>query len=358
MMNTYLVSFSVISAVISILLLSRLAVFMGLVDVPDKRKAHVGHIPVIGGLAIVVAIPIIFTVFNFHWPFNQAITLLALVLFLSGLIDDKVALTPKFRIIVQITVALLTVFVGDLHLYYFGDIFGFDDFYLGFWGEFLSILAIVTAINAFNMIDGIDGLLAMLLINVFVAMLFVDQSLSQFYIVCICQLLVFLLFNLGIVSRKGYCRKVFMGDAGSMLFGYLVVCLLIDKSQHPAIEMRPVTVLWIIAVPLMDLVAIVIRRSRKKQSIMKADRDHLHHIFIRMGFSARGALIVIVFISALLCAIGLLSEYYQIPEALMFYSFIAVFACYLYFILHAWRFIRLVNWLKEKRVGVDAKDNA
>jgi UDP-GlcNAc:undecaprenyl-phosphate GlcNAc-1-phosphate transferase len=357
-MATYLASFSVISAVVSIMLLSRLAMFIGLVDVPDSRKSHVGHIPVIGGLAIVVSMFITLLMFNFNWPFNKTLTMLALVLFLSGLIDDKIALTPKFRITVQIVVALLTVFVGDLHLYYFGDIFGFDDFYLGFWGEVLSILAIVTAINAFNMIDGIDGLLAMLLINVFVTMAIVDQSLTAFYLVCLCQLLVFVLFNLGIASSKDGCRKIFMGDAGSMLFGYFVVCLLIDKSQHPGIEIRPVTVLWIIAVPLMDLVAIVIRRSRKKQPIMKADRGHLHHIFIRMGFSDRQALVIIVAIAVFFSTVGLLSEHYQVPEALMFYGFLSIFAFYLYFILHAWRFVTMVNWFKARKGATDVKDNA
>jgi UDP-GlcNAc:undecaprenyl-phosphate GlcNAc-1-phosphate transferase len=348
-MSLYLVVFSVVSAVVSLLLLSRLAAFAGLVDIPDSRKAHIGHIPIVGGLAIVAALTVTLAVVDFAWPFNQALSLLALVLFLSGLIDDRFSLTPKLRIMIQLLVAVLTVFVGDLHLYFFGDIFGLGDFYLGFWGEILTVLAIVTAINAFNMIDGIDGLLAMLLVVVFSAMLMVDPFLFEFYLVCIAVLLVFLVFNLGLIRGAKGNGKVFMGDAGSMLFGYLVVCLLIDKSQHPGLQIRPVTVLWFIAIPLMDLVAIVIRRSRKKQPIMKADRDHLHHIFIRMGFSDRSALVFIILIAMLFAAVGLVSEMMRIDEAVMFTSFLTIFAVYLYFILHAWRFVRLFNVLKHRR---------
>lgn len=347
-MSMYLVITSVIFALVSIMSLVKLAPVTGLVDIPDSRKSHAGRIPVVGGLAIAISMGLVVYFTSLEWPFSAAISWLGLVLFLSGLIDDRVALAPKLRFVVQVVVAVLTVFVGDLHLYFFGDIFFVGDFYLGFWGELLTVLAIVTAINAFNMIDGIDGLLAMLLINVFAAMLITDPGLYQFYVVMIAMLCVFLLFNLGIVSSKNNSRKIFMGDAGSMMFGYLVVCLLIEKSQHPGIEIRPVTVLWVIAVPLMDLVAIVIRRVRKKQPIMKADRDHLHHIFMRMGLSDRRALVGIMLLAVIFSCIGLVCEYYQVNESLMFLAFLGVFGLYLYFILHAWRIVRIVNLMKHK----------
>jgi UDP-GlcNAc:undecaprenyl-phosphate GlcNAc-1-phosphate transferase len=348
-MSVELLAMSVISCVLCVLVLSRLASSVGLVDIPDQRKYHIGKIPVIGGAAIVFSLTIMVGLFDVQWPFNPSITILGLLLFIFGLIDDSINLSPKFRFLAQMGVAILTVSVGDLHLYYFGNIFNLGDLYLGFWGELLTVLAIVTAINAFNMIDGIDGLLALLLINVFIAMMVVGDGLNQFYWLCIALLAVFLIFNLGLVSGIKDCRKVFMGDAGSMMFGYLVVCLLIDQSQHPIVEIRPVTVLWLIAIPLMDLVAIVIRRIRKKQPIMKADRDHLHHIFIRLGFSDLAALGVILTLAVLLSAVGIGGEVFQVSESLMFMVFILLFSVYLYFILHAWRFIRLFNILRHRK---------
>ncbi|MFT4929177.1 MAG: UDP-GlcNAc:undecaprenyl-phosphate GlcNAc-1-phosphate transferase [Phenylobacterium sp.] len=339
---------SIISTIVAILLLSRLASTIGLVDIPDGRKSHIGQIPLIGGMAIVASMAVMVWLFGIEWPFNTVVTALAFLLFLFGLVDDRMDLSPRLRFFVQVGVAVLTIYAGDLHLYYFGNIFYVGDFYLGFWGELLTGLAIVTAINAFNMIDGIDGLLALLLINVFVCIGIIGDGLSEFEITSIILLAVFLLFNLGLLTSKRDCRKVFMGDAGSMMFGYLVVCLLIDKSQQPAVEIRPVTVLWMIAIPLMDLVAIVIRRIRKKQPVMKADRDHLHHIFIRIGFSDLSALVVILGVAAVFSAVGIISEIMQLSEFVMFISFISIFLVYLYFILHAWKFVRLFNVLQNR----------
>ncbi len=347
-MNMYLVILTVICTVISILSLSKLAPVTGLVDIPDSRKNHRGRIPVIGGLAIAISLCVVLLLSTLKWPFSLEVSLLGLVLFLSGLIDDKVALAPKLRIMVQVAVAILTVMVGDLYLMFFGDIFFVGDFYLGFWGKLLTVLAIVTAINAFNMIDGIDGLLALLLINVFAVLLINDPGMYDFYFVVITLLSVFLAFNLGLFSTRQNSRKIFMGDAGSMMFGYFVVCLLIDKSQPPGIEIRPVTVLWIIAIPLMDLVAIVIRRILKKQPLMKADREHLHHIFMRMGLSDRRALAGITALAMLFSSIGLLGERFHANESLMFIAFFIMFAVYLYFILHAWRIVRIVNLMKRR----------
>lgn len=92
--------------------------------------------------------------------------------------------------------------------------------------------------------------------------------------------------------------------------------------------MRPVTALWIIALPLMDMVAIMVRRVRNGQSMMVPDREHLHHMFLRAGFSQTQALVCIVFAATLLAAVGLMGELYQVPEWLMFAGFLGLFAVY------------------------------
>lgn len=93
------------------------------------------------------------------------------------------------------------------------------------------------------------------------------------------------MMNLGILGRE---RKVFMGDAGSMMIGFAVIWLLLGASQDPLeTMMRPITALWLIAVPLMDMAAIMFRRVRRGDSPLKPDREHLHHIFQRLGFTSR-----------------------------------------------------------------------
>src|SRR5699024_521025 len=119
-----------------------------------------------------------------------------------------------------------------------------------------------------------------------------------------------------------------MGDAGSIFIGFAVVWLLVNATQPGEMVMRPVTALWVIAIPLMDMVAIMVRRARKGQSVMKPDRDHLHHIFMRAGFTDREALLLITAVALIFAGIGLLGDFYQIPEWLMFAGFMGLFALY------------------------------
>jgi UDP-GlcNAc:undecaprenyl-phosphate GlcNAc-1-phosphate transferase len=165
-------------------------------------------------------------------------------------------------------------------------------------------------------------------------------------IILVCVLIPYLLFNLGLVP--GPVKKIFMGDAGSMFIGLTVIWLLTLGSQTEEPAFRTVTALWIIAIPLMDMAAIIIRRVRKGQSAFQADRDHLHHIFMRAGFSSRESLVVIVIFSLISSSIGILGEYFNVHEAIMFYGFLLAFAGYSYGIKHCWR---LVRWVKQSRLA-------
>ncbi|MFA0071872.1 undecaprenyl-phosphate alpha-N-acetylglucosaminyl 1-phosphate transferase, partial [Vibrio breoganii] len=104
-----------------------------------------------------------------------------------------------------------------------------------------------------------------------------QHGLAYLCVVFIVAIIPYILMNLGILGRE---RKVFMGDAGSMMIGFTVIWLLLGASQDPSESlMRPITALWLIAVPLMDMAAIMFRRVRRGVSPFKPDREHLHHIF-------------------------------------------------------------------------------
>ncbi|MGF2733412.1 hypothetical protein [Marinobacter sp. DUT-1] len=118
---------------------------------------------------------------------------------------------------------------------------------------------------------------------------------------------------------------------------FAVVWLLVNGTQPGEMAFRPVTALWIIALSLMDMVAIMMRRARKGQSVMNPDWGHLHHICMRAGFSGREALIMITGIGLLLAGVGLGGEYFLVREWLMFTGFIGVFALYDWGRSHAWR---------------------
>lgn len=151
------------------------------------------------------------------------------------------------------------------------------------------------------------------------------------------------LLNLGFFGRK---RRVFMGDAGSMLIGFTVIWLLLLASQNGTKPpLRPVTALWLIAVPLMDMAAIMIRRVRRGDSPFKPDREHLHHIFQRLGLTPHQTLGVICFIACCYAGVGIYGEVANIPEYVMFVLFILCFIVYSLLLNYVWR---ISSWIRER----------
>ncbi|MFC7001171.1 hypothetical protein ACFQMB_06175 [Pseudobowmanella zhangzhouensis] len=128
-----------------------------------------------------------------------------------------------------------------------------------------------------------------------------------------------------------------------MMLGLTIVWLLVIGTQDGEGSFRPVTALWIIAVPLIDMFAVMHRRVRKGKSPLSADRDHIHHIFMRFGFSSRQACALIGLISVALAGVGLAGEYFSVPEPVMLFSFIGLFLAYDYAFLHVWRFSK---WMR------------
>jgi len=216
----------------------------------------------------------------------------------------------------------------------------------------VTIAAVIGATNAYNMVDGIDGLAGSMSLVTLGSLALLFAATPGFHIelvlavTIIMSLLPYLTANLRLPLFRS---RIFMGDAGSMFIGFSIVWLLVNGAQPDTGALRPVTALWICAIPLMDMVAIMIRRARKGQSVMVPDRDHLHHIFLRAGFTDRQALLVITVLAALLACAGILGDAFQVPEWLMFGLFMLVFGCYSWAIGHVWRLLvllRRLRWLR------------
>ncbi len=313
---------------------------VGLVDKPNARKLHDGAIPLVGGLSICISL--LYFLFNNPniLPHTELYAACILILVSVGVLDDKYDISFKLRFAVQAGLSVIMMVVGDIELITIGDVFGTGDVItLGWFGFLVTILAVVGAINAFNMVDGIDGLLGGLSIVTFGGlgiMLYFDgqHNLAYICLVLVVTIVPYILLNLGAFGRK---RKVFMGDAGSMLIGFTVIWLLLLSSQNGSKPpLRPVTALWLIAIPLLDMAAIMIRRIKRGDSPFKPDREHLHHIFQRLGLSSTQTLIVISSIASVFAAIGISAEMLNIPEYVMFYAFVACFAVYLLLLSNIW----------------------
>lgn len=345
-------------SLVNIKVFSLLAPKIGLIDIPCERKVHQGNVPLIGGMSIYIAFSL--TLLFFGYDDNSMILVLLSMAFMVfiGVLDDKYQLSVRARLIGQLLSASIIVFGLDLYLHSFGNLLFLGDINLGVFGYTITLIAILGAMNAFNMIDGIDGLLGGLSVVSFLGIFFISSIggntfLANLSLLIIAILIPFMLANIG--GSKFFRTKIFMGDAGSMFIGLLIVWMLIvgtnNAEARSAPTFRPVFALYIVALPLMDMVAIMYRRARKGQSPFHPDRNHMHHIFMRAGFSPKQALLFLVLIAFIILLVGVGMELSKAPESIMFLVFIILFVVYSYLIQHAWKvvkFSRRVKFAKRK----------
>jgi UDP-GlcNAc:undecaprenyl-phosphate/decaprenyl-phosphate GlcNAc-1-phosphate transferase len=197
----------------------------------------------------------------------------------------------------------------------------------------LTALAVAGLSNAYNMIDGIDGLAAgTIVLPLLVLYLLALQSghpMGSALLLLLVPLGVFLLFNLGPNNRV--LPKMFLGDAGSVTLGFLVTASLVYFSQGDGALIRPVTALWLVTVPLMDMLATMLRRLKQGRKLMAADRSHLHHTLIDRGLGSRQTLFLMVGYATLCAIVGLVLE--GIPEYLSLLCYFLLFCGHCLFVI-------------------------
>ena len=298
-----------ISFVVSALVLRALypwASRLGLLDHPsERRKIHSDATPLIGGIAIFCGF-LVCSVICLPWEACRVCGALgAAILVVVGVVDDRYQLGHHIRFLAQIAAALLLTLGVGVHLESLGDLLGLGEIHLSYLATPITVFAIVGIINAFNMIDGIDGLAAGLALSALTPLLLImpqGQSHTHFLVLALIAATVpYLVCNLELCCCKG--RKVFLGDAGSMLLGYVVVWALIEVSQNQH-AIRPVTALWLVAIPLMDTFSVMGRRVLSRRSPFSADRGHLHHVLSRLLGSPRRALFPMLLSAVALAALG------------------------------------------------------
>ncbi|MND30344.1 Undecaprenyl-phosphate alpha-N-acetylglucosaminyl 1-phosphate transferase [compost metagenome] len=340
-------SFFFLTAFIVLFVFRKIAKKINLVDRPNERKLHQGAIPLVGGISIYVTLVLALWFKPELLVGSDIYVLCASVLVLMGAIDDKYDVDYRIRLVIQILISCAMIFGAGLSLKSLGGLAFGHELVLGPLGYIVTIFAVLGAINAFNMVDGIDGLLGGLTIATFGGLAYINYIDEQMWLARFCLLMMivvvpYIILNLGFPF--GVSRKVFMGDAGSMLIGFTVIWVLLQGTQGPKAQMYPVTALWLIAIPLMDMVTIMVRRVRKGHSPFKPDREHLHHICLRAGLSPRHTLCAICILAMLLAATGITLEAINMPELISLLLFLVVFSLYFWGINSIWR---LLAWLRK-----------
>ncbi len=322
-MNSIVFSF-VIAFVLGVLLVPlarKLALVTGFVDKPDDRKQHAKPVPPIGGLVI---FPVYILVSHFSganleyfWPLYVGLGILLVI----GMLDDRNELKPWPKFFIQLGVATLVVCFGQARVFQLGDLFGFGDVGLTFFSIPFSIIAVLLLINAINLIDGLDGLaggysVIVLFWLIFACLMAGNLESVGGHIHAMVPLLGVLLAFLGSNIRNPWRRKasVFLGDAGSMGLGLALAWFCIDLAHQKEHVLPPISVAWILALPVIDTVAQFFRRIQEGRHPFEPDRGHFHHHFIHAGIPTGESVYFILSLAFILGAIGYLGAAMGLPQ--------------------------------------------
>ena len=247
--------------------------------------------------------------------------------------DDIKGLRAVTRLFLQSLCVLGLILMSDVYLHSFGNLFGFGEIDLGFFGIPITIFCIVGVMNAFNMIDGLNGQCASLCLVTFVSVMIITNSLGSSnlfpLIFPIGSIVGFLMYNLGIFGEK---RLVFLGDNGSNSLGFMCAWVLVYFSSLQESNIAPVTALWLIAVPFIDAMNVMISRVLRGIKPLSAGRDHIHHKLLDQGLSQLSIYIIIISIALILALVGLaLNNYFFEKQYISFYAFILTWIAYYFY---------------------------
>ena len=323
-----------------------LAARLGLLDQPGGRKVHSGRIPLIGGLAIYLAMWIVVAITPDTSQNILVLLACAGILVLVGAIDDRYDLPVLPRLAAQGIATALMIELSGLYLHSPMPALGLVALDPAL-GKTLTVLAVVGLINAFNMIDGIDGLAGSLAL-ISVLTLTIGQAFFE-YFQATAQLLIFaaltgyLAVNLCITTRK----KVFLGRCWQSTDWFVLAWALIGTTQGERPSLPASFAIWAVALPAFDIISVMSRRIRKGQSPFRADRTHLHHICLRAGLEHRQALGVMILLSISLSLIGgLLTQFTN--ELTSVCAFLVLLAGYWYGQARIWK---ILVWIRKERLA-------
>ena len=328
-------------------LLKYLAVRWGALDIPNERKIHGQPIPRFGGISIFIVFNLVFLVsqnfdffyfppsfltrINYWWLFTAS-----LIILIVGAVDDFRSLPPSHKLFFQIIGALIISFASYRIE---GVTFPFGVLGLGIWSVPLTVLWVVAITNSLNLLDGLDGLAAG---TAFIV------SLSIFCIALISEnigpaLVAIILAGttLGFLRYNFHPASIFLGNAGAYYLGFMLSILSLASNSKDTTTVIILIPILLLGLPIMDTGLSMLRRLLRslhiggtngngerfksffldRWSVFQADRDHIHHRLLQLGFNQSKAVIVLYAISLILGALAFSSVYFRnINQALLIAS--------------------------------------
>jgi len=315
-------------------LLIRYSEKLGLIDVPkDDRRSHQKPIPRSGGIAIATGVFLSTLIFADMSANMQAILAGAFFIVLFGVLDDAFDLDYRWKFFGQFIAVGLVVYSGVLfHRLPFID----GEITPNFFIYLLSAIFLLGVTNAVNLTDGLDGLaagttlLTMALITIFASL--VDQPNEALLAMAVIGgILGFLRFNT-------FPARIFMGDCGSQLLGFLAACLAVAVVQYQGSALAPMLSVLLVGLPILDTLTVMFIRIREGRSPFSPDKNHLHHQIMARGFYQYEAVAILYILQVGL----LLLAYFTRYESDLLH--IAIYTIFCASILGSLWFLRTIDW--------------
>ncbi len=321
-----------------------------LFDKHNKRKIHNGNVSRIGGVAIffgfVIPFIIDFKLENFNFNIYLYLAGMA-VAFLTGLVDDFKNLRARYKLLLQILAGLLVSLSGlAIHELNFFNIITIPT---GIFSHVITIGLVLVFVNAVNLIDGMDGLAAglVLIANIFILVLAVltgNTHIALMVIIISGSILGFYLFNF-------HHAKIFMGDSGAYLLGFIYATLpLMERNAGQIFPPFFLLALMILVVPAADILNVIFIRVKSGVWIFSPDKNHIHHRLMRLGFSQKGVLYILYSYTVMMGLWAILFMF--IPSAfyiLLITANVAMNICAMYSVFWAEKESELTSYARVSR---------
>lgn len=336
MIQTFFLKYSFLIGLISFFLgligmpvVVRIAKAKGFVVRPNKRMSHTGEVPNVGGLNICFSFMLTYLLFEFNQMSQSQFFLIGLFAIMAvGFIDDVLILTPIAKILGETLAGIALIGFADIRLTHMHGIFGIEQ--IGIIPSYLlSLFVLLAIINAINLIDGVDGLASGLgmLYCIFFAIYFHLAGEISWSILGICMvgaLAVFFIYNV-----FGNREKIFMGDSGSLLLGYLLTAFVFHfceiNAYHEVPEVlhmsaAPAVAICVLTVPIYDTIRVSLTRIKQHRSPFEPDKNHIHHLLLRTGLNHIQTTCVLLSVSVLFIGLAILGRNWN-PWVLLIIDF-------------------------------------
>ncbi|MBR6559527.1 MAG: undecaprenyl/decaprenyl-phosphate alpha-N-acetylglucosaminyl 1-phosphate transferase, partial [Alistipes sp.] len=306
----YLLSFIVAAMAVFVVhpSLVKIAHLKSIVDNPDARKLNKVPVPVLGGVGVFFGIMFSLSVAGYYvegMNIQFELIIAMLIMLYTGVGDDILQLSPRLRFALQIFVVCLMMFLGGIYI---------DDFH-GLWGigelpwyiaVTLTIFSCVGIINSINLIDGVDGLCSGYGVFASLAFAFCFLRMGDVSYAILAFAVAGAIFPFMLHNMFGERYKMFLSDGGSLVLGFicsLYVMRVIQSGNEVVSESTISLTLAVLAIPVFDTLRVMTARIVAKRSPFSPDKTHLHHMFIRLGYSHVITALNVIFLNGLVVLI-------------------------------------------------------